>query len=113
MTKKNNNYNETQYTYLLLIFVLSIFPEIIIYFLIDNKSEAETFLFTILTSGFIGILLGLLFYKLTITITENYIIAKFGIGIIKKQIEIADIKIVEAIQIPWYTGIGIRIINFF
>jgi hypothetical protein len=64
---------------------------------------------TILTSLFF-VVIGLLFYKLTITINENFITATFGIGWIKKSLKIDSIKInsLEETVTPWYYGIGIR-----
>lgn len=56
----------------------------------------------------------LLFFKLTITIDETSIAASFGIGLIKKSIELNDlaIKSTEEIKTPWYFGIGMRVTRY-
>ncbi len=61
---------------------------------------ALLFLFTLLS-----------FYKLTITITKETIEAKFGIGIIKRVLNIKDINYesIEKIKVPALYGIGIRL----
>jgi hypothetical protein len=53
----------------------------------------------------------LLFYKLTIIIDDEKILAVFGIGLIKKSISLnkIDLSSIEEIKIPWYYGIGIRV----
>ena len=64
---------------------------------------------TILTSLFFVVII-FLFYKLTITINENFITAAFGFGWIKKSLKISniDIESIEETVTPWYYGIGIR-----
>ena len=62
---------------------------------------------------FLFITIFILFYKLNITITKEFISLKFGIGLIKKQIKISDIdkdKIEES-YIPWCYGMGIRVLK--
>ena len=58
-------------------------------------------------------IISLNFYKVTITITinENSIVAKFGIGLFKKTMMLSEIDktSVKIVQFPWYTGIGIRL----
>ena len=53
----------------------------------------------------------LLFYKLTIIIDGEKISAIFGIGLIKKSIDLdkIDLNSIEEIKIPWYYGMGIRV----
>lgn len=65
---------------------------------------------TIITSSLLLVVL-LLFYKLIITIDEMKITATFGIGIIKKSIELEkiDVQQTNEIKTPWYYGIGIRV----
>jgi hypothetical protein len=47
---------------------------------------------------------------MTIKIDERLLTISFGIGLIRKRIEIARIKNVETVKNPWYYGWGIRII---
>jgi len=51
----------------------------------------------------------LLFYKLTITITNEKITASFGVGLIKKSMPINQIATIEKVKMPWYYGVGIRL----
>ena len=57
------------------------------------------------------VLILLSFYKLTITITDEKIEAKFGIGLIKRSLLLSDIdyNTIEEIKTPALYGIGIRI----
>lgn len=52
----------------------------------------------------------LLFYGLTTEITSDAITVSFGIGLIRKRIQLNRIKTVESVKSPWYYGWGIRII---
>jgi hypothetical protein len=50
-----------------------------------------------------------LFYKLTITIENGVLCASFGIGIIRKRLELAEIVGCEPIRIRWWYGWGIHL----
>jgi hypothetical protein len=50
-----------------------------------------------------------LFFKLTITIEGDTLHASFGIGIIRKNVRLADIAGCEAIRIRWWYGWGIHL----
>lgn len=52
----------------------------------------------------------LLFHGLRVTVTEEQIELKFGIGLIRKTIQIADIESVTVVRNKWYYGLGIRLI---
>jgi len=67
------------------------------------------------TNGYITITLALivvclLFYGLTTSITSDAIVISFGIGLIRKKIQIERITSVVTVETPWYYGWGIRII---
>lgn len=103
-------YTNTQYGKLL-IAILSVFgliPIVLFFIEIDNKPMSY---WAILLIASIFIITLLLFYKLTITITKEKIEAKFGIGLIKRSLNIKDINYdtIEKIKTPSYYGIGIRI----
>ena len=55
----------------------------------------------------------LIFCRLTITIDNEKITAKFGFGIISKSIKIdaIDVAKIEKVKTDWVTGIGIRLTN--
>lgn len=59
---------------------------------------------------FILSLVLLLVYRLTITISEQYVSFKMGIGLINKKYPISDIKSVEIVKNSWIYGWGIRVI---
>ena len=50
-----------------------------------------------------------LFYKLTININDRTLCASFGIGLIRKQVPLAEIVRVEPIRIRWWYGWGIHL----
>ena len=52
----------------------------------------------------------MLVYRLTITISEQYVSFKMGIGLINKKYPISDIKSVEIVKNSWIYGWGIRVI---
>jgi hypothetical protein len=59
---------------------------------------------------FILSLVLLLVYRLTITISEQYVSFKMGIGLINKKYPISDIKSVKIVKNNWMYGWGIRVI---
>jgi hypothetical protein len=50
-----------------------------------------------------------LFYKLTIKIENGILCASFGIGIIRKRVQFAEIVGCEPIRIRWWYGWGIHL----
>ena len=54
-------------------------------------------------------LLLLVFGTLTITVDRDAIEARFGIGLIKKRVELSRIRSFEPATTPWYYGWGIRL----
>jgi len=50
-----------------------------------------------------------LFYKLTITIENEILCASFGIGIIRRRLQLAEIVGCEPIRIRWWYGWGIHL----
>ena len=103
-------YKKTQFGVLLNI-VLGLISIITIgFFLFQIGSNPIPLIPTlILISLFTLIILN--FYKLTVTITDKKIEAKFGIGLIKRSLLLSEIdySTIEEIKIPAVYGIGIRI----
>lgn len=64
--------------------------------------------YVITTSVFV--LVCLLFYGMTTRIGADTIEVSFGIGLIRKRIQLQRIKSVDTVKSPWYYGWGIRII---
>lgn len=103
-------YNKTQYGIVLISF-MSIFILLIV---LGYKFEIGNNLRPLApTSIVIAILIIAiaLFYKLTITIDNEKIVAVFGIGLIKRTMQFKDINFdsIESVKFPWYYGIGIRL----
>ena len=50
-----------------------------------------------------------LFPSLTVTISEEELMAHFGPGAVRKRFRLNEIQSCQAIRIPWYYGWGIRL----
>jgi hypothetical protein len=61
-------------------------------------------------SFFFGVLI-LLFYGITIKVTDEHLIIRFGIGLIDKRIKLSSIKSIDTVKNSPYCGYGIRIIS--
>ena len=49
-----------------------------------------------------------LFHSLTVIITGEELVVKFGPGVINKRFKLNDVQSCQALRIPWYYGWGIR-----
>ena len=83
---------------------------VIIYLFMNNLGDhpIEKLGFVMLTLLFI--LICLLFYGLTTKIAKGMITISFGIGLIRKRIQLSRIRTIEVVENPWYYGWGIRFI---
>ncbi|MDA3815408.1 MAG: hypothetical protein PF549_03500 [Patescibacteria group bacterium] len=113
MKNQTIKYYETQNSTLINILMLLAIVFLVLSYIYQWGDTPIPLLATILTSLLFVIIL-LLFFKLTITIDESRITASFGIGLIKKSIELKNINIqsTEKINTPWYFGIGIRVTRY-
>jgi hypothetical protein len=50
----------------------------------------------------------ILFYRLTVMITDDNLEIRFGIGLIRKRFPLKDIDEVQMVKNPWYYGWGIH-----
>jgi len=50
-----------------------------------------------------------LFHSLTVVISGDELVVKFGPGVIRKQFKLNEIQSCQAVTIPWYYGWGIRL----
>jgi len=50
-----------------------------------------------------------LFHSLTVVISGDELVVKFGPGVIRKQFKLNEIESCQAVRIPWYYGWGIRL----
>ncbi|WP_298325807.1 hypothetical protein [uncultured Dokdonia sp.] len=102
-------YKETQPFYLIAI-ICAISIAFMALFIIEQWIDNDTVPYTLIACCFLFIVILLLFYKLEISITNQYAIASFGVGLLYKKIAINDLDITTArgVKTPWYWGIGIR-----
>lgn len=104
------HYQHTQYGKLIII-IIALLTLITLTFSII---ETDRFSITTTETAFVLIIffiIFLMFYKLTITITNEEIEAKFGIGLLKRSLKVKDINYntIEKIKVPFLYGIGIRL----
>ena len=57
----------------------------------------------------VAALLVLVFSALTVEVDEDAIRLRFGIGLVRKRIPLAEVKGWREVRNPWYTGWGIRL----
>ena len=55
------------------------------------------------------ILLGYLFSSLTVTVSTDRVMLRYGPGLIRKSFNVADIAKLEVVRNRWYYGWGIRL----
>jgi len=110
MQNQKIKYQETQIANWIVITMVLFLFFLILSYLFQWGDNTIPLSATVLTS-LVFVVITLLFFRLTLTIDENIITASFGIGLIKKSIELKDLNIqeTEEIKTPWYYGIGIRI----
>jgi hypothetical protein len=92
----------------LILFILMIIG---IYYLYSNhigNNPIPLIPMILLDSIFICVFL--LFYGLRITLTDDVLMIRYGIGLIKRIIKLENIKSTEVVKNPWFYGLGIRII---
>ncbi len=104
-----NNYKEFTFGWPLFMILVPIYL-LMTYLYLNNIGDkpmgANGFIIVTLTFTIVY----LLFYGLTTRITSDTITVSFGVGLIRKKIQLKKIKAVDTIKSPWYYGWGIRII---
>ena len=105
-------YFENQYFSILIVLLLLASLTLIILNVLNIGTKPIPTLYGIFIQLFFWLII-VLFYRLSMTITKDYIFLKFGIGLIKKRIKIPDIdrNKIERYYIPWYYGMGIRLLK--
>lgn len=56
------------------------------------------------------LVVALLFGALTVEVGGGQIVARFGIGLVKKRVPLADVRAAAVVTNPWYYGWGLRLI---
>ena len=101
------NFYSKQIGGMMMAMVLSIL--VIIFLIVFCTTDIDTAIVSIMISCCLGfVVLLLLFYGLFIEVTPKQVNIKFGIGLIKKSIEIDSIESVECVVNKWWYGLGIR-----
>lgn len=103
------DHKEFQFGWIIFVFVVPV-QILITYFYVNDIGDNPLGTNGFITINLIIILTYLLFYGLTITIADKQITVSFGIGLIRKNIQLSQIKNVETVKNPWYYGWGIRFI---
>lgn len=100
MKKQAGKYREDQYAYWIFIIIL------IIGTFLFFKYDINEFVYPVI----ILTLVAIIFYKLTIIITSEEIVAYFGFGLFKRKMKLSDIDFssIQKIKLNWWTGIGVR-----
>ncbi|KGY11533.1 hypothetical protein NM22_14375 [Vibrio tubiashii] len=94
-----------------------------------KQSEVNTALISILlilsaiivfTSSYIGgalialsinLVIGTLFYSMTIEVTGNKVSWYFGLGFLRKEVDASSITEISIYETKWYQGTGVRILK--
>jgi len=103
------DYKEFQFGWIIFVFVIPV-QILITYFYLNNIGDRPLQTNVFLAINLIIIVTYLLFYGMTTIITVDSIKISFGIGLIKKSVQLLRIMTVEPVKNPWYYGWGIRFI---
>jgi hypothetical protein len=100
-----------EFTFGWLIFAIMVPIQLVLTYFYLNKIGDRPITTTVCISITVTFLLMyFLFYGLTTEVNSQLITISFGIGLIRKRIQLNRITIVETVKSPWYYGWGIRII---
>lgn len=58
--------------------------------------------------GLLLLIMLLIFYKLEVEVSDHSVDVRFGIGLIRRHIDISDISAAAVVRNPWWVGWGIR-----
>ena len=100
-------YNQTQYGKLIFGITLVFIALILIFYNEIKKSDPSGEIAALSTAGAF-VLLTLLVYRLKVEVNAQEIIISFGVGLIKKRIQIKNIKSAEEVKNKFWYGWGIR-----
>lgn len=104
-TKQFTQYGKLMFYIFIPVIIISIL-KFYIHYQLGNTDFFPVILLTFILSAVL-----LLVYRITITIGEQYVSFKMGIGLINKKYPISDIKSVEIVKNNWMYGWGIRVIS--
>ena len=101
-------YSKTQYGKAIISLIL-VFLLFVIIFYDKLKSSDPAGEIVALSTILVLVLVALLFYRLKVEINDSAITLTFGVGIIKKRIELSQIQSIEAVKNKFWYGWGIRL----
>lgn len=104
-----NDFKEFQFGWLIFIMLIPAYG-VIIYLYLNEMGDKPMGMGVFLLISFIIILVYLLFYGMTTMVNTEWITVSFGVGIVRRRIQISRIKNVVTVKNPWYYGWGIRLI---
>lgn len=100
-----------EFTFGYLIFIVILPVQILLAYLYKNNIGNNPMdLTSFVAVSSILVLVCLLFYGLTTTVSSKNITVSFGIGLTHKNIPLQKIKSIQIVESPWYYGWGIRLI---
>lgn len=100
-------YKEFQFAWWILI-LIPVWLAVVM--LVDDKAESQANDPVTLSVTIIFALIGLLFYGMNTHVNESKITIAFGIGLIRKTIDLKTVQSVASVRNKWYYGWGIRVI---
>ncbi len=103
-------YTERQIGWTLIVSVLGILVLLLIFY-INQWGNNPISYSGILIISLLFIICLLLFFQMRTSVDNEKIRISYGIGLIKKTIDIHNIERVEIVRNKWYYGLGIRIIK--
>jgi hypothetical protein len=102
-------YRHTQIGYMVIIPIgIVLFIIVALFMIIASSIYNRLIIFPGFIFAVILSLTILLFYRLTIIITNDNLEIRFGIGLIRKRFPLKDIDHVQIVKNPWYYGWGIH-----
>ena len=85
-----------------------ILPFLMLLFYLLEIGDKPMPLFILIISVVFFLIIFLLFFKLTISVNDKFIVISFGVGLIRKKVDLSDVKEVKRVKTNWYNGWGIR-----
>lgn len=103
------DYKEFQFGWILFVFMIPM-QIMVAYFYYNDIGDRplETSVFWVI--NLIIFLICLLFYGMTTKLKTDTISLAYGIGLVRRRIQLNKIKSIEIVKNPWYYGRGIRLI---
>ena len=104
---KRGSYKEFQFAWWILI-LIPLWIAVVL--LTEDRIESQNSTSIDLPVTIIFGLIGLLFYGMKTHVNESKITIAFGIGLVRKSIDLSNVQSVESVRNKWYYGWGIRVI---